>query len=84
MEEHKDELPAPPGREDRMTVQLDQIEEQGYDVSAIRTAVESGDVDTARLLMQQFMEEHKDELPAPPHMEKACRGFPETEVNQAL
>jgi hypothetical protein len=49
---------------------LDKLEEQGYDVSAIRAAVESGDTDTARTLMQQFMEEHRDEMPAPPASER--------------
>jgi hypothetical protein len=55
-----------------MTAHLNHLEEQGYEVSTIRTAVESGDRDTARSLMQQFMEEHKDELPARTHMGKAC------------
>jgi hypothetical protein len=44
---------------------LDHLEELGYYVSAIRTAVDSGDTDTARTLMKQFMEEHKDALPQP-------------------
>jgi DNA-binding transcriptional MerR regulator len=73
MEEHRDELPAPPERPagdgagtcDRMTGHLDRLEAQGYDVSAIRAAVESGDTDTARTLMHQFMQEHRDELPKP-------------------
>lgn len=60
------------------------LEEQGFDVTAIRTAVESGDMDTARSLMKQFMEEHKDELPAPPEMGKGCRDIPGTEENQTL
>jgi DNA-binding GntR family transcriptional regulator len=46
-----------------MEKHLTQLEEQGYDVSAIRAAVESGDNVTAHTLMQQFMEAHKDELP---------------------
>jgi DNA-binding transcriptional MerR regulator len=72
MEEHKDELPAPPERAPvqepgmRITAHLDRLEEQGCDVSGIRAAIEAGDQETARTLMQQFMEEHKDELPAPP------------------
>jgi Spy/CpxP family protein refolding chaperone len=60
---------APGGRMDGgmgMLAHLDRLEEQGYDVSAIRAAVESGDAETSRALMQQFMEEHKDELPARP------------------
>jgi hypothetical protein len=84
MKEHKDEMPAPPGRDDRITVRLDHLEEQGYNVSAIRTAVEDGDMDNARLLMQQFMEENREEFPASPKMEKACSGIPETEVKEAL
>jgi hypothetical protein len=77
MEAHKDEFPAMPEKGnriqdqagekgDRMANHLDRLEEAGYDVSAIRTAVESGDMETARTLMQQFMEAHKDEFPAPP------------------
>jgi hypothetical protein len=34
--------------------------------------------------MKQFMEEHKDELPAPPEMGKGCRDIPGTEENQTL
>ncbi|MBN1194837.1 MAG: hypothetical protein JXA08_05765 [Methanomicrobiaceae archaeon] len=71
MEEHRDELemPAPPGDGNRMAGHLDRLEEQGYDVSAIRAALESGDGETARTLVRQFMEEHGDELdfPIPPH-----------------
>ena len=71
MEEHKDELPVPPegkgpGDGERITACLDHLESLGYDVSEIRAAVESGDYETARTLLQQFMEEHKDELPEPP------------------
>lgn len=44
---------------------LDRLEEQGYDVSVIRALVESGDNATAHILMQQFMEAHRDELPRP-------------------
>jgi len=75
MEEHKGELPA--GSDDGkrgfdLTNHLDRIEDQGYDVSEIRTALENGDHETARTLLQQFMEEHKDELPARP--DEGCRG----------
>jgi hypothetical protein len=74
MEEHKDALPqpdgAPPGDRpydsSRMTGLLNKLTEQGFDVSAIRAAVDSGDMDTARTLMKQFMEEHKDQLPERP------------------
>ena len=76
MEEHKDEFPSPDQNGDRMTARLDRLEEQGYDVSAIRAAIESGDEATARSLMQQFMEEHKDEFPSPPDRERPTRGIP--------
>jgi hypothetical protein len=71
MEEHGEELdfPAPPcNGGDRLAGPLDRLEEQGYNVSEIRTAVENGDRETARTLMQQFMDEHDDELkmPTPP------------------
>jgi len=42
---------------------LDRLEGQGIDVSAVRTAFESGDTKTARTLMQQIMETHKDLMP---------------------
>ena len=79
MEEHKDELPAPPsgmgpGDGERLTAPLDQLESLGYDVSDIRAAVESGDYETAHMLMRQFMEEHKDDLPAPPAGERTGEG----------
>ncbi|MDI6876231.1 MAG: hypothetical protein QMC96_05605 [Methanomicrobiales archaeon] len=62
------ELPMPPERDhSRMHASrlLERLEEQGFDVSAIRAAVESGDRETARTLLQQFLEEHKDALPGP-------------------
>ncbi|KUK61459.1 MAG: hypothetical protein XE10_0759 [Methanoculleus marisnigri] len=45
---------------------IDRLEEQGVDVTAIRAAVEQGDYETARTLMQQFREEHRIERSAPP------------------
>jgi hypothetical protein len=54
---------------------LDRLEEQGYDISAIRAAVESGDNATARILMQQFMEAHKELIPARNATEKNAPGF---------
>ncbi|MCQ8894663.1 MAG: hypothetical protein NQU46_08575 [Methanolinea sp.] len=66
MQENRDALPAPPGNSNRMDRLLDTLEEKGYDVSAIRAAAESGDVGTARSLLQQFMQENRDALPAPP------------------
>jgi hypothetical protein len=63
-----------PGDGERLTAHLDQLESLGYDVSDIRAAVESGDYETAHTLVQQFMEEHKDELPAPPAGERTGEG----------
>jgi len=83
MEQHKSEFPSPDQNEDRMTAHLDRLEEQGYDVSAIRAAIESGDEATARSLMQQFMEEHKDEFPSPPDRERPRRGIPENGESKA-
>jgi len=77
MEEHKGELTPPEGAGergnraasgeagDRMSMHLDKLEEQGYDVSDIRAAFESGDNETARELMKAFMEEHRGELTPP-------------------
>ena len=48
-----------------MENRLARLEAKGYDVSAIRAAVESGDMNTVHTLIQQFMESHKDELPQP-------------------
>jgi hypothetical protein len=65
------ELPAPPisdrpagGR--GISGLIDQLEDQGYDVSAIQSAAESGDITSARTLMQQFIDTNQIELPAPP------------------
>ncbi|RXE57044.1 hypothetical protein ABH15_02625 [Methanoculleus taiwanensis] len=69
MEEHRDELPARPENGNRgfgPLARLNDLEQQGYDVSGIRDAIDNGDHETARALMQQFMEEHRDELPARP------------------
>lgn len=69
MEENRDELPAPPADGDRgfgPLARLNSLEEHRYDVSAIRDAIDNGDHETARALMQQFMEEHRDELPVKP------------------
>jgi hypothetical protein len=62
---------------DDMTAQfyhLDHLnanKELGYDVSAVRTAVENPEEDIARSLMQSSVEDYKDEFPAP-----ACRERP--------
>ncbi|UUX93650.1 hypothetical protein [Methanoplanus endosymbiosus] len=77
IEEHKGELTPPEGTGergngaasgeagDRMSSHLDKLEEQGYDVSDIRAALESGDRETARELMKAFMDGHKGELNSP-------------------
>jgi len=69
MEAHHGEF-APPHDGDRPGMggagMLDNLEEQGYDVTDIRTAFEDGDTETGRTLMHQFMEEHQGEF-APPH-----------------
>jgi uncharacterized protein (UPF0335 family) len=43
---------------------LDNLTAQGFDVSAIRTAVTNGDYETAHTLMQEFMTAHMDAFPA--------------------
>ncbi len=50
---------------ERMILMLDNLTAQGYDVSAIRTAVTSGDYETAQTLMQEFRTAHPDAFPAP-------------------
>jgi len=62
------------GKGDRMLEHLDRLEAAGYDVSAIRTAVESGDTETARTLMRAFMEEQKNASPNPPAGGRPVRG----------
>jgi uncharacterized protein (UPF0335 family) len=49
---------------DRMSLMLDNLTAQGYDVSAIRTAVTSGNYETAHTLMQEFRTAHPDAFPA--------------------
>jgi hypothetical protein len=43
---------------------LDNLTAQGFDVSAIRSAVTSGDYDTAHTLMQELRTAHPDAFPA--------------------
>jgi ABC-type sugar transport system substrate-binding protein len=79
MEEHRDEFSAPPdgvhaGNGERLTGLVDKFEEQGYDMSAVKAAIESGDIETVRTLMQQFMDENGDEFPAPPDSVHAGNG----------
>jgi uncharacterized protein (UPF0335 family) len=50
---------------DRMSLMLDNLTAQGFDVSAIRTAVTTGDYETAHTLMQDFRTAHPDAFPTP-------------------
>lgn len=59
----------PPG--DRMTGLLDRLGEQGYDVSAIESALADGDTATARTLMDDILEANRDALPQPPASDMA-------------
>ena len=85
MEAHKEEFPLPSEkcgrmqkqsseRGNRMENHLDRLEEAGYDVISIRAAVENNDMETARTLLQEFMEEHKDEFPVPFNGERPGNG----------
>jgi hypothetical protein len=49
---------------ERMLQMLDNVTARGYDVSAIREAVTSGNYETAHTLMQEFRTAHPDALPA--------------------
>jgi hypothetical protein len=72
-EAHPDERMKGPGmgpnpgeaNGERMLLMLDNLKAQGYDVSAIRTAVESGSYETAHTLMQEFRAAHPDVFPGP-------------------
>jgi hypothetical protein len=48
---------------DRMLLMLDSITAQGFDVSAIRTAVTTGDLETAHTLIQEFRTSYPDAFP---------------------
>ena len=50
---------------DRILLMLDNLTYQGFDVSAIRTAVTNGDYETAHTLIQEFRTAHPDAFPAP-------------------
>ena len=74
---HPDAFPAPregPGKGpmtyeakgDRMIFMLDNLTAQGYDVSAIRTAMTTGNYETVHTLMQEFRTAHPDVFPTPP------------------
>jgi len=49
---------------ERMLYMLDNLTAEGFDVSAIRVAVTSGNYETAHTLMQEFRTAHLDALPA--------------------
>jgi uncharacterized protein (UPF0335 family) len=49
---------------ERMLLMLDNLSAQGYDVSAIRTAVTTGNYETAHTLMQEFRTAYPDAFPA--------------------
>ena len=38
-----------------MDLILEQLEKEGYDLSGIRTAIENGDRETARTMLEQYM-----------------------------
>jgi len=74
---HPDAFPTPPEgarkgpmngevKGDRMLLMLDNLTDQGYDVSAIRSAVTTGDYETAHTLIQEFRTAHPDAFPTPP------------------
>jgi hypothetical protein len=48
----------------RLILMLDNLTAQGYDVSAIRNAVTTGDFGTAQTLMQEFRTSNPDTFPA--------------------
>jgi hypothetical protein len=73
-----------PGHGFDLTGLLDRLEAQGYEISAIRAAVSSGDTDTARTLMDQFRAEHPDALPAPADGH-GCQGLEDADhINSTL
>ena len=63
-----------------LTKMLDNLTAKGYDVSAIRTAVTSGDYKTAHTLMQEFRTEHPDAFPA--HTAGTGKGPMTAQVNE--
>lgn len=50
----------------RILQHLEKQEDQGYDIRAVRAAIQSTDTEEARTLLCQFMEGHRDELLASP------------------
>jgi hypothetical protein len=49
---------------EKMLLMLDNLTAQGYDVTAIRNAVTTGDFGTAQTLMQEFRTSNPDTFPA--------------------
>ena len=49
---------------DRIVPVLDKLTAEGYDISAIRAAVTSGDYETAHTLIQEFKTANPDAFPA--------------------
>ena len=65
---------------DRMLLMLENLTAQGYDVSAISSAVTSGNFETAHTLMQEFRTAHPDLFPA--RGEGAGSGHPGGQMGQ--
>lgn len=66
----EDKLEAPPngppnGGFDKM---VQNLSEQGFDVSIIQAAIDSGDNDTARILLDEFYVAHPEAKPKRPEM----------------
>ena len=72
------------GLSERMDRLLDSLEEKGFDVSAIRAALGSGDTGTARTLLQQFLQDNKDALPEKPARgDSPARGLSQADAPRA-
>jgi len=65
---------------ERMTGMLENLTDMGYDVSAISSAVTSGNFETAHTLMQEFRTAHPDLFPA--RGEGAGSGHPGGQMGQ--
>jgi DNA-binding transcriptional MerR regulator len=57
-------------RQARMLSFLDELQQKGYDISAIRAAIQNGDTETAKTLMEQFRTAHPDAFPSHAFMGK--------------
>jgi hypothetical protein len=67
-------------KDERITGMLENLTAQGYDISAISSAVTSGDFKTAHILMQEFRTAHPDLFPA--RGEGAGSGHPGGQMGQ--